>query len=268
VSTQAQLVHLEQGTLRMEQRRIEVGSLKAEYLRVTSDTPGFALKSVEAVRAASVTPAPRSMRAFLPIEGGKPGVYEYDLGARVPIEAMRLVIPSNTVAPFTISTRESESAAWSVLATATFYRLLRDGATIESRPIEVGRRFARQVQLKLDPGSPSLGADPLTLEVQWRPAQIIFVARGDGPYTIAFGNPEAERSILALTQVMPGYKVGDELKIPEDTVALVTVMSGGALRSIVGEVNGRKLVLWAVLLVAVAMLGWMAVRLARQMKSS
>jgi len=268
VAARSQLVFLQQEGLKLEQRKVDVGSLKAKYLRISSDTAGFALKSVTALAVPTVAPPTRSMRSFRPTGGGKPGVYEYDLGARLPIDAMRVVLPQNTVAPFAIATREGDSAPWVPLTSATFYRLTRGGASVDSPAIEVGRRFMREVQLTLDARSPSLGGDAPTLEVQWQPAQIVFVARGDPPFTIAFGNKEAERTILALNQVMPDYKAGAEWKVPEDQVLRVTTVTvvQGPMEKIVGEVNKRKLVLWGVLVGAVIVLGWMAWRLSRQMK--
>ena len=269
VVSHSQLVFLQQEGLKLEQRRVDVGSLKAKYLRITGDTAGFALKSVQAMAVPTIAPPTRSTRTFRVSPGGKPGVYEIDLGARLPIDAMRVVIPQNTVAPFAISTREGETGPWVPLTTATFYRLTRGGVSLESPAIEVGRRFMRQVQLTLDARSPSLGGDEPTLEVQWRPAQIVFVARGDPPFTMAFGNRDAKGNVLALNQVVPDYKAGAEMKIPEDPVLRVstTTVVEGPLQKVVGEVNIRKLMLWSVLLVAVVLLGWMAWRLSKQMKA-
>ena len=266
VVSQSQLVFLQQEGLKLEQRRVEVPSLKAKYLRITSDTAGFALKSVQALALPTIAPPLRSMRSFRP-SGGKPGVWEYDLGARLPVDAIRVMIPANTVAPFAIATREADSGPWVPLTSATFYRMTRGGVTIDSPAMEVNRRFMREVQLTLDARVPSLGGDSPTLEVQWQPAQVVFVARGDPPFTIAFGNKDAQRTILALNQLMPDYKAGAEWKIPEDQVLRVTTVTTvqGPMDKVLGEINKRKLVLWGVLIVAVMILGWMAWRLSRQM---
>ncbi len=268
VSMGSQLVHLEQEGLKLQQHRVEVGSLKSKYLRISGDTPGFSLKGVTAVSVYTIAPPTREMRSFRTSAGGKPGTYELDLGARLPVEAMRVVIPPNTVAPIAISTREVETGSWVPLTSATFYRMTRGGASVESQPLEVGRRSMRYVQLALDARSGGLGAELPTLEVQWKPAQIVFVAHGDPPFTLAFGNRDAQRSILAINQVIPDYKTGAEMKIPEDQVLrvqTVTVVEAGPLTKVVGEVNKRKLLLWGVLLVAVIVLGFMAWRLAKQM---
>ena len=265
---QSQLVHLEQGGMKLEQRRVDFGSLRARYLRITGEQAGFALKSVEALREDTVKPAPRVARAFGATPGAKPGEFAFDLGARIPIETVRVVVPPNSVGPFSISTRDGETGPWIPLASATFYRLMHGGGEIESPAIEVSRRSARYVLIQLDPRSPGIGANMPSLEVQWRPGQIVFVARGHGPYTLAFGNREAQRAILALNQLMPDYKQGAEMSIPEDKIVKVTtiIKSESPLRAVVGEVNQRKLVLWLVLLAAVGVLGWMAWRLMRQVK--
>lgn len=268
VSSHSQLVVLKQEGLSLEQHRVEVGSLKAKYLRITADTAGFALKSVQAQSVFTVAPPTRLTRSFRASPGGKPGTFEIDLGARLPVDAMKVVVPANTVAPMAISTRETEKASWAPLTSATFYRMNRGGASVESPAVEVGRRSMRWVQLVLDSHVPSLGGDEPTLEVQWMPAQIVFVARGDAPFTLAFGNADAQRTIIALNQVIPDYKAGAEMKIPEDQVlrvATVTVVESPVTK-LVGDVNKRKLVLWGALLIAVVVLGFMAMQLAKQMK--
>ncbi|HLX22822.1 MAG TPA: DUF3999 domain-containing protein [Usitatibacter sp.] len=268
VSSHSQLVVLRQEGLSLEQHRVEVGSLKAKYLRITGDTAGFALKSVQAQSVLTVAPPTRLTRSFRASAGAKAGTFEIDLGARLPIDAMKVDVPANTVAPIAIATRETETGPWVPLTSATFYRMTRGGASVESPAVEIGRRSMRWVQLTLDSHVPSLGGDMPTLEVQWRPAQIVFVARGDAPFTLAFGNPEAKRTILALNQVVPDYKTGAEMKIPEDQVlrvATVTVVES-PMTKLVGDVNKRKLVLWGALLIAVIVLGFMAVGLAKQMK--
>jgi hypothetical protein len=199
--------------------------------------------------------------------GPKPGEYVFDLGARIPIESVRLVLATNTVAPFALATRDDDKQPWRPLASATFYNLVREGTTLESPARDVPRTRARFVQATLDSRSPALSAAP-KLEVQWRPAQLVFVARGDGPYHLEFGNREAKPAMLSVTELIPGYETHAEMKLHEAAVGDIRANAPEepAWRAVVGDTNPRKFALWAILIVAVLVLAGMAWRLSKQMK--
>ncbi|HEX7558233.1 MAG TPA: DUF3999 domain-containing protein [Usitatibacter sp.] len=270
LASRAPVVRLEQSGQELVQPRVELGSQRVKYLRITAEPAAFRLRAVKAEPEEVVRPAPRLSRTVAASPGTQPGEYLFDLGAGVPVEALRVVLPAvNSVAPFTVASRESEKGSWQPVVSATFYRLIRDGAEIQSPAVEIGPRRARYWSIRLDPRSPPIGDASPALEVQWRPAQIVFVARGDKPYRLAFGNPQARAAVLSVTELIPGYEPRAELKLPEAKVGEVgtTDAAGGVWRRLVGDANPRKLVLWGVLLAAVLALGWMASRLRREMRS-
>jgi hypothetical protein len=172
------------------------------------------------------------------------------------------------VAPLVIGTDESQGKQpLHVLTAATFYHLVRDTATVESPAVEVPRRDARLVQAVLDPRSPPLAAPP-RLEVEWQPAQVVFVARGEGPYRLAFGKRDARAEALTVQQLIPGYQAYDEMKLAAALVGGVRAAAPEepAWKAMLGDTSPRKAALWAILVAAVALLAWMAIRLGRQMK--
>ena len=270
LASRAPVVRLEQSGQELVQPRVELGSQRVKYLRITAEPAAFRLRAVQAEPEEVVRPAPRLSRTVAASPGTQPGEYLFDLGAGVPVEALRVVLPAvNSVAPFTVASRESEKGAWQAVVSATFYRLIRDGAEIQSPAVETGPRRARYWSIRLDPRSPPIGDVSPTLEVQWRPAQLVFVARGDRPYRLAFGNSQARAAVLSVTELIPGYEPRAELKLPEAKVGEVstTDAGGGAWRRLVDDANPRKVVLWSVLLAAVLALGWMASRLRREMRA-
>jgi hypothetical protein len=269
VASRAALLRLEQGGQVLSQPRVEVGSLKAKYLRITGEPAAFALRSVKAQPGDVVSPIPRSVKRVVAANGLKPGEYVVDLGARLPVTALR-VVPAepNTIAPFTIETRDTPAPGPSRRVTsATFYRLTREGAELESPPLEITPAAGRYWVMHLDPRSPGIGAAMPSLEVQWRPAQLVFVARGPGPYSLAFGDAQAKRAFLAVNELIPGYERRAELKLPEAAVGPVATRAEDPLRRMLGDVSPRKVALWAVLVLAVAALAFMAWRLRGQMKT-
>src|SRR5262249_36891375 len=106
VATHAPLMHLEQADAKIEQPRVDLRGLHAKYLRIAGEPAAFSLKGVEAISDEIVKAAPRLTRTIEGLQGAKPGEYVFDLGARIPIESLNVVLATNTVAPFAIATRD------------------------------------------------------------------------------------------------------------------------------------------------------------------
>ena len=100
---------------------------------------------------------------------------------------------------------------------------------------------------------------PAPLRVGWLPHELVFMAQGDGPFTLAAGNPE----------VSPGPDLLAPMLAAGQAAAPMGRPVLGGWRSLGGEDRLRpapsftKIVLWAVLGLGVALLGAMAWHLAR-----
>lgn len=260
------LVRVENAGRILSQPRLEFAPRQARYLRVTWDAPGFVLKEVRAERDAPEQPAARSTRTVTATRGEKEGEYLYDLGARLPVEAFRLVPGEpNDVLSASVAARNDDKEAWRTVGWAAFYRLRFDDGERQSPPQEIGRLPARYWIARLGPGAGS--TVPPALEVQWRNAQLVFVARGEGPFELAFGNPQARPVALPVASMFPSYERLAELRLPVAKAgAVVARPPPSRWDQLVGEINPRRLMLWSILLAAVALLGFMAWRLSRQMR--
>jgi hypothetical protein len=266
------LLRLTQGDRVLEQTRAELhGTIKAKYYRVTwSGAPSFALKSVQGEYASTTRKAERATNTVPGAAGPKPGEFVFDLGARLPVEALRIVpAEPNSVATFTLLARDTPAGDWRPVTSAVFYRLERGGAQLESGAVDIGRHPARYWMARVDPRAGGVGSTPPALEVQWRSAQVIFAARGPAPFRLAFGGPEAQPVWASPATLIPGYQRGDELKLPEARVGPVegaTPAAPSALPAFVAELGPRKIALWSILVIGVLVLGAMAWRLSRQIK--
>jgi len=270
IASRAPVMAVVQGSERLVQRKVELRGSRYKYLRVSADPPAFQLVHAQVESDVVYRPATRLTRSVPGTAGAKAGEYLFDLGARLPVESVNLKLGEvNSVAPFRLFARDDPSKEGRWVATGTFYRLFREGFELESPPVNVGRVSSRYWIARLDERSPPPGGGPPALEVQYRPAQVVFVARGDGPFTLAFGNPDVQPSVLAVSQLIPGYERLAELKLQEAKVGAVTTgeIKGDFLRSITGGTSPRKLALWAVLIAAVIALGIMAFRLAKQVNA-
>ena len=269
VASGAPLVRLEHAGQVLGQRRVEIAPRKSKYYRVTGGGEGFELHALQAFPEERVRGVPLQRQVVRAARGESAGEFVFDLGARLPVEAVRLLpAETNTVVVGSLAVRDHEKQPWRSVTRLSVYRLSRAGAEVASPASNIPRTAARYWRLQLDAGSFASGMAPPELEVQWRPAQIVFVARGEPPFTLAVGKADAKPAVLPVSNFIPNYERLAELKLPEARVGAVSAAPPQAeWRQWIGvEANRRKVVLWAVLLLGVAVLAFMAWRLSGQIK--
>ena len=265
LASRAPLVRLEQAGQSLSQVRVEMRGAKVKYYRITWDAAPFVLKSVQAESVPAVKPRERRVARYRAVES-KDGEFVYDLGARLPVEMVKVVFPEpNSIAAYDFAVRDAAKDPWRNVAAATFHRIVRDGVELTSTPLSVGRRTERFWKL----AARNKGGDPAPeLEVHWRPAEIVFVAKGEGPFTLAFADPQSKNAALAISNLIPNYERGTEAKLPQ---AFPGDVRGAppptAMESLLGDVSPKRVALWAVLALGVVILGFMAWSLQRQMKA-
>lgn len=271
LASEAPLLDIEHGGERLARKRVEFGATKAKYLRLTWQRDAFQLKQLKADGAATAIQAEYRRLQFAARSGEKTGEYLFDLGGRLPVERVTLELPqANTVAPVRFFVRADEKQPWRDAGSATFYRLTRDSVELVSPAIALYGPTERHLLMRVDAKGGGLGAGMPKLTVEWQPQSIVFAARGEGPYRIAYGNASATSAALALNQLMPGYETGSEYTLPlaktGDAVAQA-VIEPGVVEVVTKQAVSKQGVLWLVLLAGVAVLGWMAWKLSRQMNA-
>ncbi len=271
VSPGAPLVELVQADARLRQDRFELAPLKARYLRFTILGEPLAITSVEAELAPPVPERPMQVLSVAGTAGARDGEFLFDANARVPVERVQVRLPQpNTVAPLSVAAREDAKSDWRSVASATAYRLVRDGEEVVSPPFAIPRRTDRYWRVKFDQRGGGAGSGTVTLELGWSPQQLVFAARGPGPYVLAFGRAAIEAADYGIANLVPGYKPGAEFALPEATLGpvmenAVDVPAPGMewLRSL----DRKRAILWGLLAGAVLLLAAMAWGLSRQMKA-
>lgn len=256
------LVKLEQGGRVLSQPRVEFAARRAKYYRVTWDGGAFALRSLHAEAEVRVKQVPRIRQTVAGAAAAKAGEFVFDLGARLPVEAVRIVpAQGNSVVSATLLARDDEKSDWRAVASGSFYRLTREGAELESPPLEIGRRPARYWMARVDAASE--GGAPPSLEAHWRSAQLVMVARGEAPFTLAFGKSDAKPAVLPVASLVPGYERGAEMRLHQARLGEVSgePRSESAWQRWVDDATPLRIILWGILLGAVGFMGFMAWRL-------
>ena len=213
--------------------------------------------SVEDFRAANADPAGRQ---FLEVPGERDadGNIVFHLNAHLPVDYAQLALPRpNTLAPgafysgFQPGAFQGRSSG-----SMQFFRLTsQNGTETRNRPLRMDMN--RDAEWRFRPESKTFASgEPPRLAVSWEPDMLTFVAGGDGPYTLVTGcsGSNSPQSVKAL------YPEGMKQDAAPASLSAGERFDAAAP---VAPTDSRKLILWGVLGLGLAFLGFMAFRLAR-----
>lgn len=259
------------GSAAPSNRRVELpksagaASLKGRYLRVTWSNGGSAA-GLTALRPVLMddTSTPAAELPLGPPRSAADDAAEWTLppalgsGASARLLGLRFATTAtNSLMPLTISTRERAGEPWRIVAsTVVFHFDGQNGAVTPRAPLAT--------QLRVEPARGySLRGVPLTLTLEYAPMQVLFVATGPAPFTIAAGKTGLTTAALPVATLMPIHQPGAEFTVPLATLASQSAGTPKAESSLADSI-GRSTLLWGVLLVAVVVLAGLALSLLRR----
>ena len=260
--------------------RLEFEPRSFRYARLTwrSGEP-LQFGSITAESVAHIDDVPVAEKLLLqPTEGKEAQDLVYKSSIAIPVEKIALQFnEENVVLPAALggyrelpSRQIGQPNTWlfEPYTRATFYQITQAGQTRRSGELPVPLTHTGQWVLRRQSASQSKPA----LSISWQPANMVFLASGKGPYTLAFGRENAKPGALELSQVAPGFSLPELLKL-EQAVAGPMQMSQAdpavqetAATAAANSARLRIWVLWGVLLLGVAVLGALAWSLVKQMK--
>ncbi|HEV7444487.1 MAG TPA: DUF3999 domain-containing protein [Steroidobacteraceae bacterium] len=262
VAGAAPVANLHSGAGRLVEQRVEFSPTKAKYWRLSWVGPPapFVLTSVLAEPARQNVEARHSSRNFSAAPSKKvPGEFEYDLGARLPVDRVNLELPdTNTVVEVELLSRTYTTDTWHTVRRCGFYRLKSDGEELRNGPVSVALNTDPHWLLRTNPKSGGLGSVAPHLVVEWVPHEVVFVARGAGPFYVAYGSATADSAAVSLAVLPKNVSIAPaSLSEPETLGGDVRLSPPPA------PYAWKAALLWAVLLAGAGLLAWMAFRLSR-----
>ncbi len=269
VVNDAPLIDLEYEGRRLRRDRIEIPATKASYLRLSwaPTQPPLNLAGVVGEYAARLVDPPLQWNEATGVASPEhEGDYDFDLKGTFPIERIAIALPEqNTVVPAQLFARATAEDAWRLVASEVLFRLRQGDGEVTSPPIVVNAGAPRYWRVHVDPRIGGLGAGRPMMRAGWLPQQIVFAARGSGPFVVAYGSATTESSALPIRTLVPAYDT------PEAPAIGAAVPRSGNAQALGGDarlskpIDSKRLLLWSTLVLGVAMLGWMAWRLSREL---
>jgi len=267
VLADAPVVSLHYAGQQFTRTRVELPETAAKFLRLSWLGSGTALTGVTATLRSAQADLPRThTRATGTATAGRAGEYQYDLGGAFPVDRLSLALAEeNSLASVVYEARESPEGDWRWQANGTAYRLRVEGAPeLTSAAVPVATCRCRYWRVRVLPSGGGLGAAPPALVAGWTQDNIKFLARGAAPFELVYGDSDVTG---------PGTSI-EGLLAPVAGAGAAKLIAKAAVVGTPFEIGGparldrrhslefrRVAVLWAALLVAVALLLRMAWRL-------
>jgi hypothetical protein len=248
----------------VEQREVGLPGYTARYLRLLWRSPGNAPTLTAAHLLSAPTESPTLPLTWSPVIAGKseqPNQYLWQLPVGLPVERVRVAITqANSLAPGTLYGRMDDGQPWQVISSGLLYRLTQNGSDAVQDQLHLSGQVIRQLKLEVDDRGGGLGAQAPELSVAVQATQVVFLARGEGPFTLAVGNARAKAASLPLTTLIPDFVPQrlNSLGVAQPSKAPVADMAAAPVVAAVDGPDIKRIGLWAVLLGGVLMLGWMA----------
>ncbi len=273
--TNAALASLHQGDDRLRQNDIALPQVQAKYFRL--DWPlgkkGIRLRSLYVTPAPQGTEKERQWLQLLPLDGAADdGIYEFHVAGHFPVDRIKVQLPqSNTVVRAKLFSRSaSPKASWQLRFQGLLYNLQRDGRTLTNDAFRLAVVDNPDWRLEIETDGGGLGKGDPVLEMGWVPYRIDFVARGDGPFVLAFGAADVTKShsdISSLIGTLRQAQEGEGFLRSAKPGPMYELGGEYRLRSAPPPLPWKRWLLWISLIMGVAAVALMVRSLYRQMNN-
>lgn len=198
------------------------------------------------------------------------GEWLFDAARLAPVTYARLRLPlDNMSLRVRIQSRNNSREVWRERWSGETYSILTEGERRTSPPAEIGATHDRYWRVLPANSSSVLDTSP-ALELGYRPARLQFMAQGGGPYTLAFGSRRAQLGPAQQCGSLISDARGDDLDrlMGSGQLGAQRTLGGAlALQPAPKSTPVKRIVLWAVLVLGVALLVAMALSLLRRIRS-
>jgi hypothetical protein len=263
----APLLSLEFGGHKLVQKTVDLPAARYKYLRLSwpPSQGTIELTRLSARPSDTLLEPARQWKQVQMREADKSGEYRFEPGGCIPVDRLRVTLPEpNTLVPAQFFARDADNQPWQEVASGVLYRLTHAGGEVVNTDFSVGAGSREQWLLRVDSRGGGIGSGLPHVEVGWVPQQLVFVARGEGPFVLAYGNARVKPADLPIQTLVPGWRSDAELTAATATAGPQQTLAGP--RALQRVSDYKTWALWASLALGVLLLAWMAWALAREMR--
>ena len=273
----AQLVHLQQGGQVIDKDSFDWDGEAGKYLRILWSDPAQAPAIVSASAVTTHTAIAGARMLWTdPIQATKTAdnIYDYPIPSRLPLEQARIGLPQpNTLAPLQVQrylapNAQRQHGVWETLQQTVAYRLQSPQGEVRSPDLALNIAPVDRLRLSIDASGGGIGNSTPTLQVGFTPQILVFLARGQGPFTLAWGSKTVTSAVMPAESLLPNYSADTALTASPATLQPIAPIALDATLPATEQAPDKtsKGVLWAVLAAGLLVLGGMVLMLLKQMR--
>lgn len=259
---------------RLLQNRIDLPAQQDKYLKISwpAGRGGASITSVHAIFPEQQSDQQRLWNRYSGkrADNEETTAFEYEVPAHLPIEEFNLYLEQkNSLLQGAAYSRQSPEQRWQLRHRGLFYRLEFPQVELINPVVPVTTTTDRYWRIEYSSERSSIGAAVPALQVSWKPHQLVFLARGQAPFTLTYGSARVS------TRQAPVNRLLDDLKQALETLPIQQARVGQTVSPGKFEVLSpappplpwRTWSLWGSLVFGVLVLAALAWRLHRQMGS-
>jgi len=257
---------LQREAFTLTQNEIELPGERAKYLRVSwpRELSAVTLKSVRVQPRSEAVQREIHWRTLTAERVEPAGAALYDTKAFLPIDFVDLEFADPTdAASVAIHSRSTAASPWTTRHSGLFYALQEASGSIHSSYASIDRVSDRYWNVETTQEGGWKPNRAPRLKVGWHSHELLFVAQGAAPYTLAYGSARVGPSNAPVAELLVTLNQnGRETQVRPATLGEPRTLGGAdALKPAPTPLPWKRIVLWAVLIVAVATLALVASRL-------
>ena len=163
----------------------------------------------------------------------------------------------------TLYSRDNEKEAWRYRKEVSQYRLNMGDTILQSNPVSISPNNDRFWKLKMQTEAQFTENQLPEIRAGWMPKQLHFLAQGNGPFTLAFGNYAIKSDQRnSLSDLIDSIKrSGASI----DRVSIGEIKNNNKSFKAEEKTPWKLILLWLLLILGTALMGFMAYRLFQQM---
>lgn len=265
------LADLDYGGHSLSNHLIEIPITGAKYLRLSwpKEVAGARISSVKALFP---KPGKAPEMKWKEIAGKRVGsvsgkaAYEFDTAGLFPIERLDMNLPAGTgLMQGVMMSRPDIASNWRIRHTGVFYGLVINGRMIRGGGAYIPYTSDRFWRFETSSETAPVNGSFPSLRIGWTPHELFFVSSGSKNCILAYGQTGLGLPLgNGVDSLMSSLSADKDFK-PADAIISTEKNVGRKFNPPGQAVSFRKWLLWAVLLLGVAIVGVMAWKLYRQM---
>ena len=264
------VVAMRETDVNIVQRKITLFGKHYDYLRVVFNgvPDNFVLAKTTGIYTGSAPETPRQWLELAPTSKDKDDGFIFHVGGSPLIDRVHIRLPAdNVVMRGTLFYWSTKWDHWVQLHRGIYYHLRQANQSIQNTPVTILQRRASRWKLTVETGRKDVD---VKLALGWRPDHLVFVAQGEGPYTLVAGRaPDAVEGFPQESMFGDRAILNVLTKNREPAAAYLGQrfeFRGHQALTVQKQIQWQTITLWAVLILGVGLVGWMVFSLARQLR--